>query len=145
MKSSASMFRALAAVAWADGVMKPAESDALVRAARSAGLSAKEIAAVEQSTRQHVSLEEIGDLGLDQDQAEYLFTLACMVSGIDGDVDAREVAILTQLGKRLGLGEDALERATRVSHAIANAAGIRDDALEALARAYEVGAAAMLP
>lgn len=137
MHLSASMVRALAAVAWADGVMKPAESEALVRVARSAGLSAEEIAVVEEAARRPVSLDDVGPLAVDPDQAEYLFALACIVSGVDGNVDPREKATLNQLAERLGLQEDAFERAMHVSLAIAQAAGIRGDALEALARAFE--------
>jgi tellurite resistance protein len=113
MHLSASMVRALAAVAWADGVMKPAESEALVRVARSAGLSAEEIASVEDAARHPVTLDAVGHLAVDADQAEYLFALACIVSGVDGDVDPRERATLNQLALRLGLDEEAFERATR--------------------------------
>ena len=50
-------FVALAAVAWADGRMTKIEAQGLVQAAKSLGLDADDLAAVERATKEKVTIE----------------------------------------------------------------------------------------
>lgn len=131
------VFRALAAVAWADSEVKPSETEALLRAARASGLSAADLADVERATKTRTSVEDLGALHLSGEDAEYAYALAWMISAADEHVDETEVAVLAQLGDKLGLDREARDRAAAASFAVSSALGLHGDALSALAQAIE--------
>jgi tellurite resistance protein len=131
------VFRALAAVAWADSEVKPAEKEALLRAARASGLSSADLAEVEHATRQRTTIDDLGALHLTGEDAEYAYALAWMISAADAHVDESEVAVLGKLGDKLGLDQDARDRAAAASFAVSSALGLHGDALSALAKAIE--------
>ena len=131
------LFRALAAVAWADQHMHPAEADALLRAARAAGLSPSDLAQVDAATKAPVSLEQLAPLALHGDDAEYAYALACLISGADGRVDDVERAAVAKLGDLLSLSTEARDRAAMASLTVAESLGVETSALAALARSME--------
>ncbi|HEX3344800.1 MAG TPA: hypothetical protein VHS09_09525 [Polyangiaceae bacterium] len=137
MKLGKDVFRALAAIAWADGVVKPSEVQALLRAARGSGLTEAEIAEVERATRERVVVDDLPPLALSEDEAEFAYAMACMMSAADGVVDASERACVAKLGDRLGLSAEARRRAAGASLAIAENLGLAGSALAALSAAIE--------
>ena len=127
---------ALASIVWADGTLADEEAEALVRIARASGLSRKEVADVERSVRERPA-EDLAPLALDGVAAEHLFSLACLIAASDGTIDPRERAAVAALGDRLGLDLAARDRATRASHAVAQALGASSKALTTLAAEME--------
>lgn len=137
MSMNVDLFRALAAVAWADEHMHPAEADALLRAARAVGLAASDLAKVEAATKTKVSIEQLGPLSLTGDDAEYAYALACLISGADGRVDDVERAAVAKLGDLLSLSTEARDRAALASLTVAESLGVETSVLTALAKAIE--------
>jgi tellurite resistance protein len=137
VKLSKDVFRALAAVAWADGAVKPSEAQALLRAARGSGLTAGELVEIERATRERIGVEDLRALDLSGEEAEFAYAMACMMSAADGVVDASERACVAKLGDLLGLSEEARLRAAGASVAIAENLGLEGGALEALTAAIE--------
>ena len=129
---------ALAGVMWADGRIADEEVAALVRIARASGLGADETAAVEAAARKGDAAAS-GPLHLEAEAAEHLYSLACLMAASDGTVDPRERDAVAALGERLGLDERARSRASAASHAVAEALGVSDHALAALAAEMERG------
>ncbi len=134
MKWSPNTFTALAAVAWADGVMSATESSALLRAASLAGLAGADLAAVEAMTQAPVTLDQFSPEGLSADDAEYVYALACVMSAADGHVDLSERACIARLGASLALPESSRQRAELAGVLIARELGLSTNALEALSR-----------
>ena len=131
-------FSALADVIWADGVMAEEEASTLVSVARAAGLGPHDVAFVERTTRERTPLGP-GRLAIDDAGAEHLYALACLMAAADGTIDPRERAAVAALGDRLGLDETTRARASRASHAVAQAIGASSKALAALAAEMEGG------
>jgi len=104
MKLKRDVFRALATVVWADGVVTAAEADALCRAARASGLSGDDLKAVQQHAETRVELGSINELALDSDERVYVYAIAQWLAQIDG-VAAEETQSLAQLAALLGLSD----------------------------------------
>jgi tellurite resistance protein len=144
MRLEKDVFRALCAVVWADGRVDPAESTALLAAARAAKLTATELGEVEAMLAAPTTLDALGALTLGGEQAELVFALACMLASSDGAYDDREHAVIISLGDRLGLSSEARDRAAAASLAIAESlaeAGppSREGTLQAFARSLVDG------
>ncbi|MEO7095936.1 MAG: hypothetical protein ABI175_21930 [Polyangiales bacterium] len=131
------LFRALAAVAWADSFVDPAEADALLRAARAAGLSAADLAQVDAATKTKVTLDQLGPLSLQGDDAEYAYALACLIIGADGRIASSERETIAKLGDMLSLSTEARDRAATASLTVAESLGVDSSVLSALAAAME--------
>jgi uncharacterized membrane protein YebE (DUF533 family) len=96
-------FRALAAVAWADGKIDPTEAEAITRAAHDAGLGAADLEAVKQATGKRVALKEVHlDKMPDADKLE-VYAISSWVAAINAGVGLRERIALNDLGKLLAL------------------------------------------
>jgi uncharacterized tellurite resistance protein B-like protein len=138
------VFRALAAIAWADGAVAEAEANALRSAARAAKLGPADLARVDAMLASRVDLADLGPLRLERDEAELLFALACMMSAADGTVADGERAAVARLGDLLGLDAEARTTAAAASHAVADSLGIAGAGnhaavLESFARAVAEG------
>src|SRR5580693_5364345 len=97
------VFRALRAVVWVDGVVVPQESAALLATARAVGLSEADVQEIKTSLETPLSVEDIGPLSLDPGEAEFAFSVACILCASDDVVDPREHVALRKLGDRFGL------------------------------------------
>ncbi len=136
------VFLALATIAWADGVVAPAEAEALVRAARASGLAGDDLAAVEAALRERSALDVVGTLHLDDEEKLYVFCLAHWIAGVDGFVDDQEKVALTELGDRLGLSADDRARAAGTAALLeSDSTASTRRSLTDLARAIERAAA----
>ncbi len=135
MKWNLSMFRALAAVAWADGNVKAAEADALVRTAKDLGFDARAVAEVERMTRERCSLDGFAPEGLDDAASEYLYALACMVRAADRDLAPAETECIAKLGDLLGLSVEARARAEIAALTIAGQQKVGASVFEELSAA----------
>jgi cytochrome P450 len=111
MEIGADVFVALAAVAWADGVVAPEEADALLTAARACGLDDDELRAVRASLTERVGLERVGKLALSPDGRTFVYAIACWLSRVDGEVAPEEQATLAQLAMLLRLSDQDRELA----------------------------------
>jgi tellurite resistance protein len=134
MKWTKEMFRALAAVAWADGKMRDSEAVALRRTAKALGLDASALAEVEKMTTMPTSLEGFRAKDLGAEQSEYLYALACLVSVADGHVDLSERACISKLGDLLNLSPSARRTAEAAAETIARQLGLAANVFEALAK-----------
>ncbi len=110
---------ALAEIVWADGRVAEEEAEALVKIARACTLDDHEVALVQRALRERPSTEQLLPLSLAREEAEHLFTLACVLASADGTVDPREVAAIAGLGDRLRLDTIARERAATAAAAVA--------------------------
>lgn len=131
------VFVALAAVAWADGVMAPEEASALKRAAKACGLKGDDLARVEASTTEPVGLDDLGAIDIPLEARLFVYALASWMAQSDGEVVEDERATLRRLVGLLDLDERdvALATATQLDPA-ASTADLRGlaSAIEADAR-----------
>jgi hypothetical protein len=112
-------FLALAAIGWVDGSLQRVEATGLLRAAKEAGLTGADYAAVERATKTVTSLDEI-DVGEMSEWDQVLtYALAAWVSQVDGVVSPSERDTMARLGERLGLSEALQTRATAAANDIA--------------------------
>ncbi len=146
MQFDENVYRLLSAVVWADGRVAEAESGAVLALAEAQELSVSEIARVREILASRTTLAEVGPLDLDAEQAEYVFSIACMLSASDDHVDPRERSVVAEIGKRLGLSQEARARAAAASLAVADSLGVRSTggrrALSELASSLDASAGA---
>jgi cytochrome P450/tellurite resistance protein len=114
---------ALAEIVWADGHVAKEEADALVEIARSLQLHDHDIARVERALRERPTAAQSLPLDVAPDEAEHLFTLACMIASADGKVDPRERAAIAGLGDRLRLDASSRDRAATAARAVGETLG----------------------
>lgn len=117
---------ALAAVAWADGTIDPAEAGGIRSAAQQLGLGSEDLKAVESTLAQPVPLEQVETVRMSRLTRLFTYAAAAWIAQIDGAVPHKEQQALDLLGDRLGLSRVARERATTVSRAMAQAAASPD-------------------
>jgi uncharacterized membrane protein YebE (DUF533 family) len=113
------VFVALAAIAWADGVLDAEESDAIVRAAVDEGLDFGEIAAIESAAHERVDLTRIDRAELSKADRVFVYAVACWIARIDGCISDEETRALEALGERLGVPERERANAERIAREVA--------------------------
>jgi hypothetical protein len=134
MKLGKDVFLALAQVAWADGEMKSGEADALLRAARAAGLAGADLEAVERATKSKDVVKKMPKLSIAPGQAEFAYALACALSASDGEIAESEREAIAALGDKLKIPFDVRARAAAASVAVAKSIEVGASAIEALER-----------
>ncbi len=105
-------FIGLAAVAWADGSLRPSEGKALIHAATQCGLTGDELAAVEQATKASVSMDGFSAEGLSPWDRVLTYALASWLARLDGVVSTDESESLAKLGEALALDKPVRARAS---------------------------------
>ena len=110
---------ALAEIVWADGRVAEEEAEALVKIARACTLDDHDVALVQRALQERPSTEQLLPLSLAREEAEHLYTLACVIASADGTLDPREVAAIAGLGDRLRLDASARERSATAAAAVA--------------------------
>jgi hypothetical protein len=110
MKLGKDVFVALAAIAWADGVVQVEEATALVAGARASGLAGGDLEEVRAALRERTDLARIATLSLTRDEREFVYAIAMWLTGVDGVVTGDESAALVKIGDILGLDADARGR-----------------------------------
>jgi uncharacterized membrane protein YebE (DUF533 family) len=113
---------ALAAIAWADGTIDPAEASGIRSAAQQLGLGPEDLKTVEGTLAQPVPLEQVETVRMSRLTRLFTYAAANWIAQIDGAVPPKEQQALDLLGDRLGLSRVARERATTVSRSLAQAA-----------------------
>jgi hypothetical protein len=114
-----SSFLALAAIGWVDGSLQKIEATGLLRAAKEAGVSAADYAAIEHATKNRLTLDEVDVAEMSQWDQVLTYALAAWLSQVDGVVSPSEKGTMAQLGDRLGLPEPLRVRATAAANDIA--------------------------
>src|SRR6266513_526616 len=104
-------FVALAAVAWADGELRPAEGAALVRAAKECGVAGDDLADVENATKKKVAMDAFDPGAMTAWQKVMTFAIASWLAQLDGVVSTVEHESLVKLGERLELSKHLRDRA----------------------------------
>lgn len=137
MKLGKDVFLALAHVAWADGEVKSGEAQALVRAAKAAGLAGSDLEAVERAVQNRDTGKKPPKVSATPEQAEFAYALACALSASDGNIAEEEREAIATLGDRLKIPFDARARAAAASVAVAKSLEVGGDAIEALSRELE--------
>lgn len=112
-------FVGLAAVAWADGSIRKTEGQALLRAAKEAGLEGDDLAAVEAATKSAVAFDAFDPGDMDRWQRTLTYALASWMATLDGVVSTEESVVLKQLGERLELDKPTRARASSAAFDIA--------------------------
>jgi uncharacterized membrane protein YebE (DUF533 family) len=122
-------FLALAAVAWADGVLDPDEADAIVRAAADEGLSIEELEVVETESKAYCArprdpsnqpdLSFLDRSNMSKQDRVFLYAVACWIAQIDRVVTPDESDALKALGERLGVPDRLRARAEELAAEIA--------------------------
>jgi len=113
---------ALAAIAWADGTIDPAEATGIRSAAQQLGLGPEDLKAVEITLTQPVPLEQVETVRMTRLTRLFTYAAANWIAQIDGAVPPQEQQALDLLGDRLGLSRVARDRAQTVSLALTQAA-----------------------
>lgn len=121
-------FLALAAVAWADGVLDPDEADAIVRAAAEEGLSIEELEVVETEAKAYCGrhrdpaepanqpdLSFLDRSNMSRQDRVFLYAVACWIAQIDRVVTPDESDALKALGERLGVPDRLRARAEELA------------------------------
>ncbi len=108
MELPTSSFIALSAVAWADGRMSKGEATGLLGAARACGIDGDDLAEIERSTKETVSLDDFDADGLSGWQKALTYAIASWLARVDGTTVTAEHESLTALGDKLGLGKEKL-------------------------------------
>jgi tellurite resistance protein len=113
MKSSVELntLLALAAVAWSDGRMDPAEAQGLRNAMDQLALDAADRAAVEAALVRPVTLDLVETVRMDRLARLFTYAVANLIAKIDGELTPEEQRCLHVLGDRLGLSSLARNRA----------------------------------
>jgi hypothetical protein len=112
-------FLALAAIGWGDGSMQRKEAAGLLRAAREAGLSGTDLAAVEQAAKTRTELADVEVEGLSEWHKVLTYALAAWLAQVDGVVSSGESVTMAALGDRLGLADAIRKRAAAAANDIA--------------------------
>lgn len=110
---------ALAAVAWADGKIDPAEAAGIRSAASQLGLGADDLKLVEEALLRRVALEEVETVRMSRLTRLFTFAVGTWIAHIDGQVPQEEQDALALLGDRLGLSSVARQRAESAALAVA--------------------------
>lgn len=111
-------FLAIASVAWADGRMSKAEAQGLVHAAKALGLEGDDLAAVENATKEKVTIDAFDPAGLTDWEKLVTFGLANWLSRLDGVQQGAELDSLRALHGKL-VGGDVTDYKLRSAAAIA--------------------------
>lgn len=104
-------FLAIAAVAWADGLVRKNEAEGLLRAARDSGLTADALAEVEAAATSGVDLTTLDLSELSGAERALTYAMAMWLAKVDGVVNTEELKTLRVLGQRLDLPEPKLKAA----------------------------------
>lgn len=110
---------ALSAVAWADGSIDPREANALRDAAKQLLVQGDDLASVERSLANKVTLDEVETVRMNRLTRLFTYATACWMAEVDGQASDTETAMLQLLAERLGLSAVARERAHNVVRGIA--------------------------
>jgi uncharacterized tellurite resistance protein B-like protein len=103
-----SVIQIWSALAWADGVVVPAERMTLRRLVAAAReLSERERQRALGWLDQPVALEEVDVRGLDREARAGIYRAAVGLAAVDGEIHATERALLGRLGTLLELGAEA--------------------------------------
>lgn len=101
-----SVIRVWAALAWADGVVQPAEAAAMRRLIDAAELTDDERAIAQTFLAEKVELDTASVAGLGDDARRGIYRAACRLAAVDRDVAAVERSFLVRLRDGLGIGAD---------------------------------------
>ena len=102
MKLRTAVFSALAAVIRADRVVTPEEREALLEAAKAAGVNEVEVARAIDGEVPAAS-EWLASLALTFDERLFVYAAAVWLAGVDGNVAEEETEVVERLGDALGL------------------------------------------
>ena len=115
---------ALAAIAWADGKIAPAEAAGMRSTAKQLGLADADMHAVEESLKRKVDLSEVETVRMDRLSRLFTYSVASWMAQLDGgSIRPAEQEALDLLGDRLGLSKVARERAVAAASAIGKMSG----------------------
>jgi uncharacterized membrane protein YebE (DUF533 family) len=112
------VFLALAAIGWADGVLDSEEADAIVRAAVEEGLDLDEIEAIEQATREPVTIGTIDMAEMSKADRLFVYAVGSWITRVDGHVADEERAALEKLGEALQIPPRPRQHAETIVKAI---------------------------
>src|SRR5262245_708648 len=102
-----SVIRMWAAIAWADGILAPAEADGLIRLIRAAELTADEREAAMQFVNAPVGLPETYLTSLTPAARRGIYRAGCRIALVDHEFTPTERRMLDHLREQLGLDEEA--------------------------------------
>jgi len=114
------VFIALAAIGWADGNMDSDEADAIVRTAMEEGLELDEIAEIDEATKNRTELDVIDRSTMTKADRLFVYAVASWMTRLDGEVAAREIVALDQLGEALKIPKAPRDHADAIAREIAD-------------------------
>src|SRR3954468_19689606 len=109
-------FLALAAIGWVDGSLQRVEAVGLLRAAKQAGVSGDDLAAVEKATKERVAIDEMDLSGMSQWNQVLTYALAAWFAQCDCVLSTSEAGIMSTLGEKLGLPDALRKRAATAAY-----------------------------
>ncbi len=101
-----SVIRVWAAMAWADGTVADAESQALRRLISAAELDDEERAKAHKFLDERVDLDSVDVASLTEDARRGIYRAACRMAAVDRNVAAEERTLLTKLRGHLSIGDE---------------------------------------
>lgn len=108
------VFRALAAIGWADGKLDQEEADAIVRTALEEGLELEEIEDIEKATQERVDVGSIDISKMTKADRLFVYAVGTWVARVDGRVADSESAALDELGHALRIPERPREHVRQI-------------------------------
>jgi uncharacterized membrane protein YebE (DUF533 family) len=114
---------ALAAIAWADGKIDPAEAQGIRAAADQLGIAGTDRDSVEASLATPVSLAEVETIRMSRLTRLFTYSVSAWIAHVDGQVPQAEQEALDLLGDRLGLSSVARQRAESAALGLLRAGG----------------------
>ena len=116
------VFRALAAIGWADGELDQDEADAIVRAALEEGLELDEIEAIEQATKERVTVGSIDISNMTKADRLFVYAIGTWIARVDGRIADEEVSALDDLASALRIPDAPRRRVHQIVEEIADLA-----------------------
>ena len=115
----AESFIAIAAVGWADGWMRKAEAEGLMRAAQACGVEGEALSRVEEAVKSGSKIADVDVSAMSGWQRALTYSIACWLARLDGVVNSEELAHLKELGGVLDLPQPKLDAAGSAAFDIA--------------------------
>lgn len=100
------IIKCLAAMAWADGRFAGEELGAVEAVIESFGVDDETREELIEWSKTPRTLDDVDAAGLSADDAERLLHYSVLLSFVDGEQSEKEVRLLDELVKRLGMSED---------------------------------------
>jgi len=133
------VYFALAALAWADGLLNDEDAEAITRVAEYDGLDPDSLGRLKSRIRQRVTLDSIDVSLLAEEDRLFVYAVATWVARLDGAISRHESQVLAEVATMLKLTPRQCERARAEALEVATSSGRRPKDYNFLALRQRLG------